>query len=982
MNCACRIVVFACCAALARAQPQSYLSGFILDVSEAGIPGALVTVVNEDSGFRRVAKSELDGRYVVAALTPGVYKITVRKEGFRSVVRFGVRVEAWRPARVSFSLPVGSMQETITVEGDAPMLHREDAAVGAAFTRDEVENLPLNGRSVLAVVELAPGTVATPATRGEAGQFTANGQRPNTHYFTVDGVSANTGVSGGGLPAQVTGGALPGMSAFGSLHTLASMDALQELRVQTSSTAPEFGRLPGANVALNSRSGTADFRGTFSYAFRHERLAANDRFANRYGFGKAPLRLHDASATLGGPLRRDRTFAFFSYEAMRLRQPFAWMTPVPSAAVRQTAPAWARPVLNLFPAPNGAALGREMTGWSGRNHRPSSLDAGSLRIDHAVGARFTLFGRYHQAPSANEFGSAQVNRLELRARSLTLGANLRPRPGVVLDTRLNASKSSASSLWMPAAGPLPECALEALTRFVLRSRSECGALVRFSVAGMGQVVSGDEGERRQSQYQVLQAVSARSGGHSMRFGGDYRRLAPVRRDAATAVSVIAESLTDLDLNGDLWTASAAPRRGSTVLREFSLSAQDTWQATPRLTAVYGFRWEISPAPAPHAPVYFLDPRTGVVMPEKRRLWPRSYVNLAPRLGLAWGPGQGRIVLRAGAGLYYDSSLSLATDLINGGPLHMESYGSSRYAPFSTLLGYGFMPNLRLPLVAQWSAGVEHSFGERDAVSVSYAGSSGRRLVRREMGGPGSSEVVWLALATNHGSSDYHGLQFHYHRRMGRGLQALASYTWAHSLDDSSSDALLHWAGAGSPAARDWGSSDFDVRQAFHVAFSYESPALRGWALDGVVRARTGFPVPVLASQHYMGISFANAFRPDLVPGQPLWIGGRLNRDAFRAAPEETQGGLGRNVVTGFGMSQWDLALRRQWRAVEVRLEAFNVLNQAILADPIGYLASPLFGQPLSMLNLMLGTGSPASGLAPMFQSGGARSVQATVRLRF
>jgi hypothetical protein len=190
---------------------------------------------------------------------------------------------------------------------------------------------------------------------------------------------------------------------------------------------------------------------------------------------------------------------------------------------------------------------------------------------------------------------------------------------------------------------------------------------------------------------------------------------------------------------------------------------------------------------------------------------------------------------------------------------------------------------------------------------------------------------------------------------------------------------------------DRASSDFDIRHVATVGFSYEK---KGWMLDGMFRARTGFPINVLDVEQYMGISFENVFRPNYVGGQPLWIsdsnlpGGRaLNPAAFVAAPANVQGNLGRNAITGFGMNQLDLSLRHEWafnehRAIQLRLEAFNVLNHANFADPIPYLSSPLFGQSNSMLNMMLGTGSPGSGLAPIFQSGGARSLQVMLQFRF
>jgi hypothetical protein len=236
----------------------------------------------------------------------------------------------------------------------------------------------------------------------------------------------------------------------------------------------------------------------------------------------------------------------------------------------------------------------------------------------------------------------------------------------------------------------------------------------------------------------------------------------------------------------------------------------------------------------------------------------------------------------------------------------------------------------------------------------------------------------------------------------RGFQAQASYAWSHSIDDDSSDSFLVWAGAGSSAAGDRGSSDFDLRHSFTAAMTYEFPArtagvgrlLKGWALDAMLRARTGFPITVLENEQYLGIALANAFRPALVGGAPVWIadsnapgGRRINPSAFRSTPTGRQGNLGRNTITGFGMSQVDLAARREFRlgerrTLQFRMEAFNGLNEANFADPVRFMSSPIFGQSTSMLNLMLGTGSPGSGLAPILQTGGARSFQATLRFYF
>jgi hypothetical protein len=246
------------------------------------------------------------------------------------------------------------------------------------------------------------------------------------------------------------------------------------------------------------------------------------------------------------------------------------------------------------------------------------------------------------------------------------------------------------------------------------------------------------------------------------------------------------------------------------------------------------------------------------------------------------------------------------------------------------------------------------------------------------------------------------MQAQYRRRVLEGFQSLVSYSWSHSLDNDSSDAFLVWAGPGARPARDHASSDFDLRHSLTAALTYEFPArptgkarwLGGWALDSLVRARSGFPISVLLNEQYEGIAVANAFRPDRILNQPIWIGDgatpagrRLNPAAFQAAADGRQGTLGRNSIAGFGMGQVDCALRREIhfhdrKVIQVRLEAFNVLNQASFADPVRFLDSALFGQSPSMLNLMLGTGSPGSGLSPLLQTGGPRSLQGTVRFRF
>jgi hypothetical protein len=387
------------------------------------------------------------------------------------------------------------------------------------------------------------------------------------------------------------------------------------------------------------------------------------------------------------------------------------------------------------------------------------------------------------------------------------------------------------------------------------------------------------------------------------------------------------------------------------------------------------------------------------------VWPTRYNQFEPRLGAAYRIG-GRDVLRVGSGIFYDPSFSLAADPINGFPFNRWQFGSggSTFPVSTPVYGYGFASGLRLPYALEWNLAYERTLTASAALSVSYVGSSGQRLLRREGSSQPATSVAQTVVATNQGASSYNALQVQYRRRLSRGLQAVVSYTWSHSLDNGSSDSEVDLISQELPASRDRGSSSFDARQSLSLAASYRIPALvaspywhgilKDWSVTGLLRARSGFPIDVLLQQNPLGLGFDNVTRPDIVPGPPVWIsdntiagGRRLNPAAFLAPDGSIQGDLGRNAIAGLGMAQFDFAVERAFpvretAALELRMDAFNALNHPNPGDPEPYLQNSLFGRPVSMLNLALGSGSPQSGLTPAFQTGGPRVLQVTVRVRF
>ncbi len=302
---------------IARAQSESAsLRISVTDERAAVVPGVNITLLNLDTAWQRHATTDDEGACVVPLLPPGSYNVTAQRDGFATVEIRRIVLSTGDQRALRINLKIGEVGASVTIIDDASSI-QQSAAMGTVVNRNFVENLPLNGRSFQSLFELTPGVVLTRASFNEQGQFSVNGQRANANYFMVDGVSANIGVSAGSAPGQSAGGSLPALTALGSTNNLVSVDALEEFRILTSTYAPEFGRTPGAQVSIITRSGSNRFSGTAFNYFRNDALDASDWFANSKGLPRPAIRQNDFGGVLGGPIVRDRAFFFFSYEGLR-----------------------------------------------------------------------------------------------------------------------------------------------------------------------------------------------------------------------------------------------------------------------------------------------------------------------------------------------------------------------------------------------------------------------------------------------------------------------------------------------------------------------------------------------------------------------------------------------------------------------------------------------------------------------------------------
>jgi hypothetical protein len=429
------------------------IRGNVTDPTGAFVANADVRLVDVDRDLEARTTTGNGGRYAFTAVRPGRYEIEVEKRGFRMVHLTGVTVSVLDNVEQNVRLEVGAVVAAVRVEAAAVTVNTTDGAVSSVIDRHVIDNLPLNGRSVQTLIMTTPGVVVTRTALDDQGQFSVNGQRADANYFTIDGVSANFGVTGYFPLVQAAGGALPALSVWGGTNCLVSVDAMQEFRVQTSSVAPEFGRTPGGQISVVTRSGTNTLHGAAFEYFRDGALDANDWFANANRLPKPDERQHDFGGVAGGPIVRGRLFFFASYERLRLRQPATRQSVVPDLASREQAPAGVRPFLDAYPLPNGPSVGPGLAQFNASYSDPSSLDAFSIRLDHAVNPRLHLFGRYNASPSHLDQRGAPfttpalstVQSVQSSVHTATAGVTQLFRRAMAHEIRLNYSTQRVAS---------------------------------------------------------------------------------------------------------------------------------------------------------------------------------------------------------------------------------------------------------------------------------------------------------------------------------------------------------------------------------------------------------------------------------------------------------------------------------------------------------------------------------------------------------
>jgi hypothetical protein len=1048
---------------LALGQSESgSINGQIRDPGGALIVGATVTITDLGTNGKLSTRTGPGGEYAFSTLRASRYKIIVTAPGFKETVLPDVDLHTQDKLSENVSLSVGVSGESVTVNAGSSEQIETSGSVATTVDRQFVENMPLSGRSFQALIALTPGNVTAKTYYTNSGQFSIDGQRTDANYFSIDGVSANVGITQGSnvYLGSAGAGAAQATSNNGGYNNLVSIDDMQEYKIQTNSFDAEYGRTPGAQLSIITRSGTNQFHGTAFEYVRNDIFDANSWFNNNEGLPRLAEKQNDFGGVFGGPILRDKLFFFGSYEGLRLRVPESKINVVPTSFARSQASAAVAPLLAAYPLPSagqdlpGQYIGQFFAGFS----NPSTLNATSVRLDYSPTPKLNLFIRSDDAPSNGAqhgafdfYATSSLSSTISDVDTTTAGATYIFSPTMVNDFRFNISHAKGATTVVPIAfggATIPSNGYLFQSDPTYTIQTSVFAL--FFNDSTTDYYVGNDATNHQRQLNYVDTLAWTKGKHTFKFGGDIRHLSPTNGYRPWDISYDFDSVeslvqTQIPDYADVDTYDTSELRP--VFNDVSFFAQDSWQIKPGLTLNYGLRWDYDPPPSEASghPFYTAinldDPANATIAPKGTPLWYASKHNFAPRLGFAYALHQSaglETVIRGGGGIFYGLGDQQGAQGTLGFPYGRSEYlyGAAGAYPLSVATAapipftlnppysfvFAFEPNLRDPRVYMWNGSIQQNLGANRSLQMTYVGNHGSDLLRNEMLTPAmgaNANFGYLDVVTNNDYSNYDALQVQFKQNPWHRLQLLASYTWSHGLDNGSSVALpIPYHTIYSPSL-DYGDSDYDVRNTFTTAITYEVPrvkadnsflsyAANGWAVDSLFRSNSAAPITITTGVFSYGLIWnetAANQRPNVVPGQPFYLnepsapGGKVINAAAFSVPSNSfsQGDLARNALRGFDVWQEDVALRRDFPIREnvdllFRAEAFNVFNHPLFGD-VGVndgrniltsygAVNPYFGISSETLASSLGGGGADGGFSSLYQIGAPRSLQFALKLRF
>jgi Carboxypeptidase regulatory-like domain/TonB dependent receptor len=958
-------------------QSSATLFGRIFDPDGAVVPAATITMANRATGEEWRTHSDDQGNYQIAALPAGIYRIEVSAAGFQTHAVESASIEVGRTLAQDFRVRVATASEQVTVTADPFMIERATSTVGQAINQRTVQEIPLNGRYFLDLTLLVPGSV-TPSPTGFStvpsrglGALAINnaGNREETVNFMINGITLNN-------------------QAFNSISFQPSIGSVQEFKIDNSTISAEYGQDSGSVVNIATRSGTTAFHGELFEFLRNDVFDARN-FFNFASSEPPPFKRNQFGGNFGGPIVRNKTFFFVSYEGLRQRQGLDLNSLVLSDSQRGavTNPTVAK-LIQFIPRANFADSSG-IPRFSGSATAPVNVSQPAVDISHNLTGIDRIHGYYATQRAdiiePNRFGNTVPDfghYFEVKRQILTLNETHNFGPTIVNEVRLGFNRIHGTNT--------PNAQLNPADFGINNGIHEPIGLPQFTIAG-GLNFGGPSGMpsgRADTTYVVSDALSHLRGAHSLKFGGEYRKFLTNGFARDTGRLNFPSVAAFLDGTADSFSVTLGDRSYSASQSALGLFVQDNYKWRSHVTLELGLRyeWNMTPTERYDRFIVFDEARASLlrVGSGTDRIYHQNYKNLQPRVGFAWDPlGNEKTSIRGGYAVSVDEPLTslvtvtsgnppLATPLTFTGTIHFDD--AINLARAAGLAPQTIDPGYDNTYLQSWNLNVQRELMGTLAVTAGYFGSKGTNLVlRRNINQPINGVRPYPALSLSSpilpgqavgnitkiegtGNSSYNALWITANRRMTLGLQFNASYTWSKSLDFNSLSSGGVVAQNSYNPRSDRGLSDFDARHRFVINAIYELPFKRnqfvaGWQLSAIVQAQSGSPINIVTNNSVVN-GTANTLRPDVTG--PVHVISSVDRwfDTSVFVPVERFGNLGRNVVIGPRFNNTDLSVTKnimlgERTRIQFRTELFDLFNHANFGQPGNIVGSPNFGRVTS-----------------------------------
>jgi hypothetical protein len=985
---------------------SSGLTGTVSDSSGRGLPGVEVTAVQGATSLRRTAISSAEGAYYFPKLPVGTYTVTFSHPNFQSL-RFDDVVQKLQETRIlNATLKVAGRTQQVEVSATPQSLDQTNNTLNTGIERIQARELPLNGQNWATLTALVPTAVDTAGGPGAGNQRSIRyaGRGRDDNNYTYDGVDATYVIN---------------QSQLYYVRAAIPLDTIEEIRVDPILATAQTGASGGGQVGAASSSGTNRFHGDAFDFLRNNAFDATDPIDSLNPTHQPPFHLSQYGGSLGGPIVRDKAFFFIAYEGYQQRLGQTLIGYVPSAAFRSQvlakSPALA-PVIDAYPIGQNSTSNPNISQFVGQGDQVGQENSGMFRLDYRFSEATNLYWRANIdeadyllpfSPSAGQYLDERQELTSFPVNSVTTLTHVFS-PNLLNDFKFGFNRGTTYTHFLNPTGSLDSIAVAGLTS-LNNGRTSTGVGNSFSwldnlawVKGRNVIKAGVE----------VRHIQMNQGSSS--FGTiTYNSLSSFAANQANRASITGE----FPVNGLRKT-------------QFFGYIQDEFKWRPTFTLNLGLRYSyfgvFHEVQGRGNPFDFATCGPQGYCGVGASFGPPNYADFDPRVSFAWAPAkyEGKTVIRAGFGIYHEDGqlddqnipdknevLSYALTPKNcpglGYPIALDSQGNP-VCSTGTQSPNAEQRNRKDSYVTQWGLSVEHALPFNFVANMAYVGSKGTNLlslsyvnVMNPLSGqrpyPAFSQISWRG---NIGDSSYNALALSLKRSFSRGLLVSANYSWSHSIDDGSNGSgdgdsitaqnVSCWP-RGAAQCGEKASSAFDARQVFNANFIYELPLGAGkpylsqngfmtavfsyWQISSVFIARSGFPVNLTTSGTGPDGNTNNQ-RPNLVPGQPLYLaGGSFNPAAFCTPGTKDPlypggtcpsgfGDVSRNYLRGSGVWQSDWALSKRFPLTEqvqlqFRAEVFNVFNRGQFANPNGLISASDFGRIYLPLNTTpIGMGTP------------------------